>query len=61
MSDDEGFADDQVPAGSSRPKRSDRAIPKVEDTIGQYVLSNFEDFLETWVTTLLWYNTSDNQ
>lgn len=46
MSDDEGFADDQVPVASNRPKRSDRAIPRVEDAIGQYVQSNFEDFLE---------------
>jgi DNA replication licensing factor MCM6 len=46
MSDDEGFADDQVPVGSSRPKRSDRAIPRVEDTVGTYIQANFEDFLE---------------
>lgn len=46
LSDDEGFADDQVPTGSGRPKRRDRAIPRVEDIIGQYVQSNFEDFLE---------------
>jgi DNA replication licensing factor MCM6 len=46
MSDDEGFADDQIPIGSNRPKRSDRAVPRVEDAIGQYVQANFEDFLE---------------
>lgn len=46
LSDDEGFADDQVPTGTGRPKRKDRAVPRVEDIIGQYVQSNFEDFLE---------------
>ena len=46
LSDDEGFADDQVPAGNGRPRRSDRPVPRVEDTIGQYVQVNFEDFLE---------------
>lgn len=46
LSDDEGFADDQVPVASSRPKRNDRAVPRVEDAIGQYVQINFEDFLE---------------
>lgn len=46
LSDDEGFADDQVPTGSGRPKQRDRAIPRVEDVIGQYVQSNFEDFIE---------------
>jgi DNA replication licensing factor MCM6 len=46
MSDDEGFADDQIPIGSSRPKKSDRAVPRVEDAIGQYVQVNFEEFLE---------------
>ncbi|KAE8450393.1 hypothetical protein EG329_006467 [Mollisiaceae sp. DMI_Dod_QoI] len=49
LSDDEGFADDQVPTGTGRPKRTDRAVPKVEDVIGQYVQSNFEDFLETFI------------
>jgi DNA replication licensing factor MCM6 len=47
MSDDEGFADDQVPQGTNRPKKSDRAIPRVEDAIGQYVQLTFEEFLET--------------
>src|ERR1700712_949429 len=46
LSDDEGFADDQVPAGTGRPKRKDRPVPRVEDAIGQYVQANFEDFLE---------------
>ena len=48
LSDDEGFADDQIPAGTGRPKRNDRAVPRVEDAIGQVVQSNFEDFLETY-------------
>ena len=46
LSDDEGFADDQVPQGNGRPKRKDRAVPRVEDAIGQYVQINFEEFLE---------------
>ncbi|KAF8861759.1 MCM-domain-containing protein [Acephala macrosclerotiorum] len=49
LSDDEGFADDQVPTGTGRPKRKDRAVPRVEDIIGQYVQSNFEDFLESFI------------
>ncbi|TAQ88775.1 hypothetical protein B7494_g2900 [Chlorociboria aeruginascens] len=48
-SDDEGFADDQIPSGSNRPRKSDRAIPRVEDAIGQYVQVNFEEFLETFI------------
>ena len=47
QSDDEGFADDQVPAGTGRPKRKDRAVPRVEDRIGQVAQANFEEFLET--------------
>jgi DNA replication licensing factor MCM6 len=47
LSDDEGFADDQVPAGNGRPRRKDRAVPRVEDTIGLMVQENFEEFLET--------------
>jgi DNA replication licensing factor MCM6 len=50
-SDDEGFADDQTLNG--RPKKKDRAIPKVIDPIGQYVQSNFEDFLEQYVVPQL--------
>jgi DNA replication licensing factor MCM6 len=46
MSDDEGYGDDQIPAQSNRPKTQNRAIPRVEDAIGQYVQVNFEDFLE---------------
>jgi DNA replication licensing factor MCM6 len=46
LSDDEGFADDQIPMGTGRPKRKDRAVPRVEDAIGQIVQDNFEDFLE---------------
>ena len=47
QSDDEGFADDQVPMGSGRPKRSDRAVPRVVDEVGVAVQVAFEDFLET--------------
>ena len=47
QSDDEGFADDQIPTGSSRPRRNDAPIPRVEDKIGIFVQSAFEDFLET--------------
>ena len=46
QSDDEGYADDQIPAGNGRPRRKDRNVPRVEDTIGQIAQSNFEDFLE---------------
>ena len=46
LSDDEGFADDQVPSTSGRPKRADRAVPKVEDAIGLVVQESFEAFLE---------------
>ncbi|KAH8602008.1 MCM2/3/5 family-domain-containing protein [Bisporella sp. PMI_857] len=49
QSDDEGFADDQVPAGRSRPKQSDRAVPRVVDEVGVAVQAAFEDFLETFV------------
>ena len=46
QSDDEGYADDQIPAGSGRPRRKDRNVPRVEDSIGLIAQSNFEDFLE---------------
>ncbi len=46
QSDDEGFADDQIPQGTGRPRRKDRPVPRVIDTIGQYVQVNFEEFLE---------------
>ncbi|VDB89664.1 Bgt-4844 [Blumeria graminis f. sp. tritici] len=49
LSDDEGLADDQIPNGKARPRRKDRTVPKIEDTIGQYVQINFEEFLETFV------------
>ncbi|KHJ36352.1 putative dna replication licensing factor mcm6 [Erysiphe necator] len=49
LSDDEGFADDQIPDNTKRPRRKDRPVPKVEDTIGQYVQINFEEFLESFV------------
>jgi DNA replication licensing factor MCM6 len=51
-SDDEGFADDQTLNG--RPKKKDRAIPRVIDPIGAYVQSNFEDFLEQFVLPKPW-------
>jgi DNA replication licensing factor MCM6 len=47
LSDDEGFADDQIPVGPGRPKNKDRPVPKVEDAIGQYVQINFEEFIES--------------
>lgn len=47
LSDDEGFADDQIPAGTGRPRRKDRAVPRVVDAIGEAARKNFEDFLET--------------
>lgn len=46
QSDDEGYADDQIPAGTGRPRRKDRAVPRVEDSIGQIAQANFEEFLE---------------
>lgn len=46
QSDDEGYADDQIPAGTGRPRRKDRPVPRVEDSIGLVAQSNFEDFLE---------------
>jgi DNA replication licensing factor MCM6 len=47
QSDDEGFADDQVPVGTTRSRnRGDRPIPRVEDKVGLSVQSNFETFLE---------------
>lgn len=48
QSDDEGFADDQVPTSSNRPRNIlDRPIPKVEDKVGLVVQEHFERFLET--------------
>jgi DNA replication licensing factor MCM6 len=46
-SDDEGYADDQIPTGVGRPKRRDRPVTRVEDRIGQIAQLNFEDFLES--------------
>jgi DNA replication licensing factor MCM6 len=47
-SDDEGFADDQIPVASGRPKnQSDRPVPRVEDKVGLVVQETFENFLET--------------
>lgn len=47
LSDDEGFADDQIPTGSGRPKKNGRPVPRVEDAVGQYLQVVFEEFLET--------------
>jgi DNA replication licensing factor MCM6 len=48
QSDDEGFADDQVPANSNRPRNPlDRPVPRVEDKVGLVVQEHFERFLET--------------
>lgn len=47
LSDDEGFADDQIPSGTGRPRRRDRAVPRVVDRVGLVVQSRFEDFLES--------------
>ncbi|RDL39970.1 DNA helicase [Venustampulla echinocandica] len=49
LSDDEGFADDQIPTGTGRPRRKDRAVPRVVDRVGLVVQSRFEDFLESYV------------
>lgn len=49
-SDDEGFADDQiVGAGGNRPRRADRAIPRVLDEVGMIVGDRFEQFLDAYV------------
>lgn len=51
-SDDEGFADDQVVgAGSNRPRRADRAIPRVLDEVGMIVGDRFEQFLDSYATS----------
>lgn len=55
QSDDEGFADDQVPINPNRP-RGDRAIPRVEDRVGLVVQENFERFLETYGSHILGSN-----
>jgi DNA replication licensing factor MCM6 len=48
QSDDEGFADDQIPANTNRPRNPLGApIPKVEDKVGLVVQEHFERFLET--------------
>jgi len=49
QSDDEGFADDQVPSGRGRPKQSGRPVPRVVDEVGVAVQIAFEEFLETYV------------
>lgn len=48
QSDDEGFADDQVPLSTNRPRNPlDRPVPRVEDKVGLVVQEHFERFLET--------------
>lgn len=48
QSDDEGFADDQVPVNPNRPRNNrDRPIPRVEDKVGLVVQETFERFIET--------------
>jgi DNA replication licensing factor MCM6 len=47
LSDDEGFADDQVPVGTTR-RRRDQQVPRVEDKVGLVVQENFERFLDTF-------------
>jgi DNA replication licensing factor MCM6 len=50
QSDDEGFADDQVPVNSNRPRNPlDRPVPRVEDKVGLVVQEHFEKFLESCV------------
>ncbi|KAI0995765.1 DNA replication licensing factor [Podosphaera aphanis] len=48
FSEMEGFADDQAQTQTGRPKKKGRPVPRVEDTIGQFVQINFEEFLETF-------------
>jgi DNA replication licensing factor MCM6 len=48
QSEDEGFADDQIPISSNRPRNPlDRPVTKVEDKVGLVVQDHFERFLET--------------
>jgi len=48
QSDDEGFADDQIPLGTNRPRNGrDRPIPRVEDKVGLVLQETFERFIET--------------
>ncbi len=46
QSDDEGFADDQLAAGSGRARKSGRPVPRVDDAVGRAVQSTFEEFME---------------
>ncbi|KAL3426036.1 minichromosome maintenance protein 6 [Phlyctema vagabunda] len=52
LSDDEGFADDQVPVNANRP-RGDRPVPRVEDAVGMVVQERFENFLDTFKEDLV--------
>lgn len=48
QSDDEGFADDQIPVGTNRPRNAgDRPVAKIEDKVGLVVQETFERFIET--------------
>lgn len=48
QSDDEGYADDQIPLGTNRPRNGrDRPIPRVEDKVGLILQETFENFIET--------------
>lgn len=48
QSDDEGFADDQIPVSINRLRNTlGTSIPRVEDKVGLVVQEHFERFLET--------------
>jgi DNA replication licensing factor MCM6 len=48
QADDEGFADDQIPLGTNRPRNGrDRPITRVEDNVGLVLQETFERFIET--------------
>jgi DNA replication licensing factor MCM6 len=48
QSDDEGFADDQIPTSVNRPRNAlSQPIPRVEDKVGLVVQEHFERFLES--------------
>ncbi|KAH8808698.1 MCM2/3/5 family-domain-containing protein [Xylogone sp. PMI_703] len=49
VSDDEGFADDQIPTNLNQRRKDGRPVPKVEDSIGIFVQRNFEEFLDEFV------------
>ena len=49
LSDDEGFADDQIPQGPNRARKSNRPVPRVHDPIGEIAQGEFGEFLESFV------------